>query len=839
MSMRAFLSHSSADKDFVERVADTMRPGTYELDSTTFDAGLINSDAIRVALGRSDLFCLFLSRASTRSTYVEFETLLGVEFLARGGISRFLAICLDDDSFALANENVKFFNIIRKSISPESTARIIQGQLISASSKAKNFLHPFLGRENDLKLLDEQISDHRRPNIKSIYLSGNAGTGRRSLASKFYENHFPHVGRVFPTIAIAQYDGPEELYRNILTELRPTMTASELRSRMSSFALADSEQQLRMTAQLLNSLLPSNEAAFLVDEGGVLTDAGAFTSEITGLIDGLESHPHPPVTFISPRMVPQRYRSPRLDVAFLAIKALTWDASVRLMSALLKRRKVEIDTDNLEELTKLSEGHPFNIYQIVEEVSDRGVRAFLANPSDYNEWKHRQTSEYLSKVSLNDNEIIVLALLRNIPELDFDAIANALQLDGSTLADELQRLVLLHIIDSDGDRFRISPALRLAVERDARVKMPSKLQVDATSSVARSLNLRLEEGTAPVSLVDSAVLASIESGEALTEWAAAFLLPSHYVWLAKARYDQRQWVESIHFGLEALKGESRLSTNGLIATCRFLCLAAARIGNDEIFETSVRKLENLAKDNWARSNVSYLKGFQLRMRGRLPAAQDLFQKAIDYHNGNNSAMRELAWIALVRGDLDKAEGLAREAHSYARTNPYLVDMLLTVLVRKGGARLTNSEIQDLFAILERVGEENGRSFYTTRRAEYEHLWGDNKKAAQLIDQAASKTPMIFEVRRLQAEIYLKSGNKNRADDAIQAMARMMDDRDVYDRRSNYRLFLETKARYLIEVGQFSDAKELYDNPAYFTPDERDKAVRDIEMTQAYAARKKR
>ena len=102
-------------------------------------------------------------------------------------------------------------------------------------------------------------------------------------------------------------------------------------------------------------------------------------------------------------------------------------------------------------------------------------------------------------------------------------------------------------------------------------------------------------------------------------------------------------------------------------------------------------------------------------------------------------MRELAAIALARGDLDKAEGLAREAYDRARTNAYLVDMLLTVLIRKRGSAPQNSEIDDLFAVLERVGEENGRSFYTTRRAEYEYFWGDNKRAAQLIEQAASKT----------------------------------------------------------------------------------------------------
>ncbi|WP_219761417.1 TIR domain-containing protein [Neoroseomonas alba] len=837
--MRAFLSHSSADKDFVDRVAENLRPGSYELDATTFDAGLVNSDAIRVALGRSDLFCLFLSQASIRSAYVEFETMLGIEFLARGSISRFLAICLDDSAFASASENVKFFNIVRKSLDPEAAARLIQGQLISASSKAQSFAHPFLGREEELKALDNQVSDHGRPPIKGIYLSGNAGAGRRSLAAKFYENHFPHVGRVFPQVSISQYDGPEELYRGILAELRPTITATELRIRMTSFNVANPDEQARMTAQLLNSLLPSNEAAILLDEGGMLTDSGMFSPELTKLIDGLEAYPHPPVTFISGRMIPYRHRVTRTDVAFLAITSLGWDATLRLTSTLLKRNRIEFDVEALEQLASLSEGHPYNIYRIVDEILDKGIKIFLADPADFIDWKHRQSSEYFSRIKIEEVESSVLTLLKNIPELDFDTICQALSVSASALAENLQRLVLLHVLESDGDRFRISPALRVAVERDPRVKMPAQLQADATATVARSLSVRLEEGTAPVSLVDSAVLATVEGGGVLTELAAAFLLPSHFVWLAKLRYDQRQWKESIRFGLGALEGEARLSTNGLVAACRFLCLAAARIGADEVFDVAIAKLHLRASDDWARSNVYYLEGFRQRMRGRLPAAQDLFQKAYDFHHGNVSAMRELAAIALARGHLEAAEGLAREARSYARTNAYLVDMLLTVLIRKRTAGTGTSEIEDLFAVLETVGEESGRSFYTTRRAEYEHLWGDNKKAAILIDQAAAKTPMIFEVRRLQAEIYLKAGNRSRADQAIQAMEKMMESREMYDRRWNYRLFLETKSHYLVEVGQYSEAKDLFSDPAYFTNEERERAIKDIEMAQAYSAKRRR
>src|SRR5688572_6362944 len=112
--MKAFLSHASSDKGFVDAVAKELKAGTYELDSETFDAGLINSQAIIEALKRSDLFCLFLSEKSVGSSYVDFETLLGVEYFARGRIGKFLAICLDEEAFAAASANVKYFNVVRR-----------------------------------------------------------------------------------------------------------------------------------------------------------------------------------------------------------------------------------------------------------------------------------------------------------------------------------------------------------------------------------------------------------------------------------------------------------------------------------------------------------------------------------------------------------------------------------------------------------------------------------------------------------------------------------------------------------------------------------------------------
>jgi tetratricopeptide (TPR) repeat protein len=833
--LKTFLSHSSKDKGYVEHVAALLRPGSYELDSETFDAGLVNSQAIIKALQRTDLYCLFLSENSVTSSYVEFEILLGLEFIAKGSIARFLAICLDDTSFAKASTNARFFNIVRKSLTPESTARLIEGTQISLKQFNESSFHPFVGREAELQDLEGQISDHDRPPAKAVFISGNHGSGRRSLARHFFQSQYPRSGRVIPTIRIDAFAGIHELYRTILTTLRPTLTARELRQHIQAFDISSADERRRLTAELLNGLLLAHEAAFLIDNGGILTDAGGLTEEIDAVISRLSARPHPPAIIVAPRMSPMKLRRPQKDIVYTSVRALPYEATKRLVSRLLKETEITVSGESLDSLVKLSDGHPFNVYRLIEEVSEVGVNAFLASPSSFIDWKHRQSSEYVSKIEFTDTDIEILALLRSVPELDFDAIVEALEAEAQAISDSLSRLLSFHIVDGSGDKFNVSPAVLVAIERDKRIRMGRSAEQKAMRSIAKSLSVRIEEGTVSVSLVDTAILASLDAGEEMSGLAAAFLLPSHYVWIAKRFYDQRAWERSIRFAQEGLKGANRLSLEGVVAACRYICLASARTGNVVAFDEGIIKLKMLNGNDWVKSNIAFLEGFNARLKGRLPAAEKLFRDSYDLSPGNISAARELAAICLARDNLDEAEKFAREAFSHAQRNPYVVDILLAVLVKKHGRNAKRvTEIEDMFDILSKVGEEGGKSFYTTRRAEFEHLWGNNKEALRLIEVAIKKTPTLFEPQRIYAEILLKDGNKTRALSVLDNMKDMVGPRDLEDSRTNYRSYLVTYAHYLLEIGEWEQAKQVYEDTAVFTDAERKSAVKEIEIIQSYS-----
>jgi hypothetical protein len=194
--MKAFLSHSSRDKALVEKVAELVGGGNVELDSITFDHGLLNVEAVDRALKRSALFVLFLTTDAVESHFVRFEAFLAQELIARGLIDKFLVVCLDEKAFKSAEASWKHFNFVRKVNSAQSIARLIQHNLILARSKGVEKSSPFVGRAKELHDAKETLSNPLTPNIRALYISGNAGIGRRTFSRHLFQDIYPSVNSV-------------------------------------------------------------------------------------------------------------------------------------------------------------------------------------------------------------------------------------------------------------------------------------------------------------------------------------------------------------------------------------------------------------------------------------------------------------------------------------------------------------------------------------------------------------------------------------------------------------------------------------------------------------------
>ena len=69
--LKAFLSHSSAQKTFVEKVAQILGLDNCFLDSKTFESGMQTIDEIIKAIGKSSIFVFFISKMIKITKFVD------------------------------------------------------------------------------------------------------------------------------------------------------------------------------------------------------------------------------------------------------------------------------------------------------------------------------------------------------------------------------------------------------------------------------------------------------------------------------------------------------------------------------------------------------------------------------------------------------------------------------------------------------------------------------------------------------------------------------------------------------------------------------------------------
>lgn len=836
--MKAFLSHSSQDKSFVEKVAKLLRPGTYELDSLTFEKGELSVDQIINSLKRSDLFCLFMSDASALSQFVEFEQRLALELIGAGKIKSFLTLCLDESSFQKLSSNIKFFNAVRYVQSPEAAAHIINGKLISAKISSQEAGHPFIGRESELKDLETQVLDFTRPKIKSIFLSGNTGVGRKSILEIFLSKQYPHIIQSYPKFEVEPYAGFDEIFRQITATINPSLGIKSYVEAAIKFSEKTSDEKADVIAQMLNGLLTENLVCVAIDAGGLLHASGALTPEMENIIDRLNDHPHPPLAIISPRMTPRNVRRSANDIAYVAVGALTRDDAGRLIAWTMRSADMAPTPDQMNQLIELSDYHPFNIYEMRERIKAVGISAFIGDAGSFLAWKHKETSEYIRSIPIDETDSRILSILLLAPELDFGAIVNSLQETAENVSKSIQSLVDIHVLRYSDDRFSISPPLRIAVERDPRVKMSAATRSEVIRRLAYSLTISLGDETAPIALADAAILASLESGETLHAVASALLLPSHRIWLAQRHYDTARWTDCIRLAQDAVKDKSRLSVQGYIAGCRLLCLSAARENQQSIFNDGIAKLRSVARDNWAKSNVEFLIGFNFRIRGRILDAERHFKDSYALNGNDRATARELASVCLATGNNAGAEKFARKAYELAPNTPYTIDILVGALIKTLGAKcLKSQEVGDLLDRLKILDDEEGKSFSHTRNAEIELLYGDARKAEIYIKEAISRTPHLFEPKLLRAKIYFRQERMSLLKDELTHLERATSKFGQSENRAHRREVLLLKSDYLVETGQFSIARDVFNDDSCFSDQDRAIQLKKINIAEGFNSAK--
>ncbi len=779
--MKAFLSHSSANKNFVNSVYLSLGSANSEYDERTFSSGRFNTDAIRESLLRCQIFCLFATRESLSSGYVEYETALALEHFAQKKISIILTICDSKVAIDELPASLRSISAIRRAADPGACARIIRSELIDLDVKVNVSQKPFVGRDNVIREIKARLASPSEATPLAVTFSG--------------------------------VEGPD-LFRSIL-DVKGFLTKAEILQQISDFEELSQEDQYLNLVRQIRTINKSNDVIFLIDNGGLLDSDGRISSHIGKLLDLLKEtgdlNGIPYFVFVLFRTPPISSRT-RNGIYYFRVDPLEIEDIQQLVSLHIKRQGKTATPAEISTICELIDGHPYNLHFLLRLLDSYSIQSIANDPSDLVSFKKRQGDEFVSKIKLSDNHIQILRRLRVLGQSPVELIGASLDIDSDELGKSLRELEELHCIERIGNLCAINRPLRAAFERTARMRLTAEEVAKIQSSVIDIFKSYDSEESIRVELMSSAARAASYLSRDDIEL-RAFLTPSNSVLVARQLYDLRRFSDCARVCLSPLKSQKLISPAARLEAVRLRCLSFARLGEERGFNDTIAYLNDATVDEQAIR--AFLEGFKHRLNGDPMQAVIKFKQSYALNSTSFSTLRELAHSLSSLGERKEAKSFAEMALTIAPTNPYVIDQVLALRIAERQRITTDTisdpEVSDLLDKLERYGDEEGKSFYAIRMADILRRAGDLGGALDYAQRACELTKSLVPAHSVEAEILIRMGKLGPAKAKLDIIHKMIMDKNTGEGKTRLPEYIILKANYLIENDEIDDAIDLVRN----------------------------
>ncbi len=733
--MKAFLSHSSTDKDIVEPIAELLTAWSCTYDKYAFDASTSFLDSIRSHLQQSSIFVFFASKESVTRPYVNFEIEEAEYAKLFGKIKKFLIIALDDVDKKLIPEWMKRDKYI-ESRDPFYISREIMDVISSLRAGDKNGY--FVGRYGDLAMVDELQSEFGLTNrLRYLFISGLFNIGRTTFIEKITRDKLSFA-RCLP-IPVEDGDKCLEIALNLydLTPQSLSIDASkEYKSRLEvlpEYCIADE------IGNLMQYFMGHREIIIFKDEGGVVDNDGLLRESIEILIESLLKINNLHFFFVSRR----KPHSEKMKLPHLKLDSLKQSAMVDLILSIARDKSVKMEPEQANEIASFSGGFPPSAAQAVALCKEYGTERLIANKRELISFRSSIFLKIMSDYILTTEQKTLLQLLGTYSGLTFAMLQDILEFDPNLLADDLVKLIDMSLVEINDDTYYIAPPIFDSVSQ--MLKRPSLEVHQKTFDVLTGyIHKTSKENARFIHFSRLSYRASIYLNKKDDD---KIHFKSDLIKMADNFYQDRDYSSAIIAAREALEHDERSFTVHWI-------LMRSLIQDSQI--------STFDKDYAAFVKVSaykyhhYILGFKARKEGDTELAIKEYERAVELGYDVFPVHRELAQCYLALGDIEKSLHHAEIALSIRDDNKYLVDIIAKIYIIKKDYFSAEKFISKLKFI-------DSESYYLHRMSTLELRRGNIKKAIEFSIESIDKSQRsTFEQLAHCANCYIVDKDPNNA-----------------------------------------------------------------------------
>lgn len=732
---RAFLSHSTDDKTYVEEVAQRLGRHRARIDTHSFRPGEDFRDAIRRTLDESEVLVLFVSRTSLASSWVKFELEEAELRSLRGRLRRALAIFIDGpvDASALPQWLAQLKAV--QHATPGHSARTIESLLLASAPEAQR---PMLGRNEDLQRGVRKITSGEPP-PRLFIISGLEGIGRRSYLSKLVADALSlDLGPVMPLPSTATL---EDLY--LESHQSSTMlTRAEAESELAAFRGLTEHEQAREVADQLVFLAKQGTAPCIVDKGAMLDSIGRYRDVYAVVLEQFVVEADVHLALAHTRAPDTRNLSVRPHVFDRRLRPLPQPDAQALVSRLLRDGNITATPEQTARLGEVTGGYPPAAYFLVSQVENYGVDVVLGDESRIRDFNSRSFSRFLRDLDLAPVEQEILRYLASETSLSLAGIAVATGHALEHTAATIRQLVDLCIVEVQDDEYSVTAPIQATVLRNERglgrgwyERAFERLEVEFWSD-ARAFP--------PISVVDATLRAGLRTGRQGRDADSSFVRPSLLVNAAQEAYHRRDFTRALEY-LD--RAEAMGGTSPVLLEFKIRSLAQLRQ-----FRDARAALKNYRESGERRQ--WYLDGFIERKAGNHEQACSRFQRGYAIGDRSISLLRDYADSLLRTEALEEAKRIAREALDRKPGDIYVLDLIARVEIAAGSHEDAEHALDELEAA------DIDQQLILHRRASYLlHRLGASdavRRAVRLAREATSKRDAPLEAYVVLARALIRS-----------------------------------------------------------------------------------
>jgi tetratricopeptide (TPR) repeat protein len=752
---KAFLSHSSKDKEIVRKVAMQLGNKNCVLDEISFDPGRKTLEQIFNELDNSDMFGLFI--------WVKKEIIKAQENLKNDSLHRIIPIIID--------VNIDYKDVrIPKWIAKPYNLKYISNEIIilnkiRQSLKEVSFKNTkfnqeieknFVGRNAEIQKFEDEINnlDNWTPTYIIAY-NYFEGIGRRTFLKNALRKYKLTEYLDTPTTITIE---SKESIENFIYKLNTISKNPEILDY--DFSSLDLTSKIDIAVKLVKQFMDFKELIFIVDEGGIilpnssivdwfteLASNGAFSNN---LVLCLISKYRPNEMFLKREKKSLIYRIPELS------RPETKNLFLRLLKIYqlenIRREEKEFFIEHLNGIpsqiiyaVNLIEINPFearkNINEIVE-YSDRFSSTILNHLKD-------TPTAYQLAILLSNNEIFSIELIHKVFG-ENEITSKALQ--------KLFDLSLFNFVFGGYEYLKLNPTLSDFINR-SKIQLESiykaKLNEITKELLKEDLDKVINEDYSEFMITLQRML------EEEVRIPKKYFIPSLIIKNVIKEYDKGNYEYVIRICLELLENQN-YDQQIIWETNYRLTLAYARTKNDKFFNYI-----SYFKNDSNNLDYYFLLGFYYRHKGNKQKALENFLKALAIYSEHSRTKREIVNLYLSLGQYENALDLAKQNYEKRQTNIYHIHSYFISLIRSKKT-FTDSNRNILINLIDAVKfspDVKSDDILSCMEGEFAYyVENDFEKANDILLEATKINKNKSYPKKSLLEIYRKEGLNNAIDE---------------------------------------------------------------------------